>query len=151
MAERRRYTKRQKITAVIAADLTSQEAAAEAAGIGRSTLRYWLDDPELADLRHNAREKMAEEALVVARLAWTKLAERIRAGEIETRDLVMATGMATDKTQLLNGGATARTESRDISGTITDAELTLAIRDAEALVAGSAGRTPKETAGAPEG
>ena len=134
------------MTAVIAADLTSTEAAAEAAGIPRRTLGYWMDQPEFAELRQNAREKMAEEALTVARLAWGKLAERIRSGEIETRDLVLATGMATDKTQLLNGGATARTESRDITGTISDTELAAAIRAAEALIAGTPVGTAPETA-----
>jgi hypothetical protein len=145
MAERhpRRYTRRQKITAVIAADMTSTEAASEVTGIPRTTIGYWLDDPEFVELRHNARERMAEEAMAVARLAWGKLAERIKAGDIETRDLVLATGMATDKTQLLTGGATARSENRDITGTITDVELSAAIREAEALVAGgSIGTTP---------
>jgi len=151
MSERRRYTKRQKITAIIAADMTSQEAAAEAAGIPRRTLGYWMDDPEFADLRHNAREMMADETLTVARLAWGKLAERIRSGDIETRDLVLATGMATDKAQLLNGGATARSELRDISGTITDVELAGAVREAERLVAAGAGGTPAEAESPPEG
>lgn len=151
MAVRRRYTKRQKMTAVLAADMTSQEAAAEATGIPRKTLAYWMDDPEFADLRHNAREKMADETLTVARLAWGKLAERIKSGDIETRDLVLATGMATDKAQLLNGGATARSENRDISGTISDAELTAAIREAEDLTRGSRSGTPEEAEGAPAG
>lgn len=149
MAERRRYTKRQKMTATIAADMTSTEAAAEAMGIPRKTIAYWMDDPEFAELRHNARERMAEETLSVARLAWGKLAERIRSGDIETRDLVMATGMATDKAQLLNGGATGRTETRDITGTISDAELSAAIREAESLTTG--GRGAEAPAGAPEG
>lgn len=151
MAVRRRYTKRQKMTAVLAADMTSQEAAAEATGIPRKTLAYWMDDPEFADLRHNAREKMADETLTVARLAWGKLAERIKSGDIETRDLVLATGMATDKAQLLNGGATARSENRDISGTISDAELTAAIREAEDLTRGSRPGTPEEAEGTPAG
>lgn len=136
---------------MIAAELTSTEAAAEQAGIPRTTLVYWMDQPEFVELRHNAREKMADETLTVARLAWGKLAERIRSGDIETRDLVMATGMATDKAQLLNGGATTRTEARDITGTITDAELSAAIREAERLMAAGPGRTEAPAEGAPEG
>jgi len=148
---RRTYTKRQKVTAVLAADMTSQEAAAKATGIPHTTIDYWMDQPEFVELRKNARERMAEEALTVARLAWGKLAERIRSGDIETRDLVMATGMATDKTQLLSGGATARTESRDISGTISDAELSAAIREAERLVEAGAGRAAPPAEGTPAG
>ena len=151
MTERRRYTKRQKMTAVIAADMTSQLGASEATGIPRKTLAYWMDDPEFATLRQNAREIMAEETMTVARLAWGKLAERIKSGDIETRDLVLATGMATDKAQLLNGGATARSENRDITGSITDAELTAAIREAEHLTRGSGSGVAPAPEGTPEG
>lgn len=139
------------MTAVVAADMTSVEGAAEATGIPRTTLAYWMDDPEFVELRQNAREKMADETLTVARLAWGKLAERIKAGDIETRDLVLATGMATDKAQLLNGGATARSENRDITGTISDAELTAAIREAEDLTRGRLAGVAEEAEGTPEG
>lgn len=151
MAERRKYTKRQKMTAVIAADMTSVLGASEAMGIPESTLTYWMDQPEFVHLRENAREHMADETLTVARLAWGKLAERIRSGDIETRDLVLATGMATDKAQLLNGGATARSENRDITGTISDTELSAAIREANDLVGAGAERTPPPSEGTPEG
>ena len=147
MATHRRYTKRQKMTAVLAAEMSSTEAAAEVTGVPRTTIDYWLDQPEFVELRKNARERMAEETLTVARLAWGKLAERIRTGQIETRDLVLATGMATDKAQLLNGGATTRSESRDITGTISDGELAAAIREAEHLVEAGTGGTAEEATG----
>jgi transposase-like protein len=115
MATHRRYTKREKVAAIVAADASSTLAASEATGVPESTLRYWLDQPEFAKLRENAREAMAEEAQVVARLAWQKLGEAIRAGQLDGRDLVIAAGMATDKSALLNGQATARTEHRDIA------------------------------------
>ena len=134
MAARRRYTKREKVAAVLAADASSTLAAAEATGIPRKTIAYWLDRPEFAELRQNAREGMAEDALMVARLAWKKLGQAIADGNLEPRDLVIATGMATDKAQLLTGGATARTEARDITGTLSDVELDAAIREAEELV-----------------
>jgi hypothetical protein len=149
MREHRRYTRRQKVTAVVAAEMTSQEAAAEATGIPRTTLAYWMDDPEFVALRQNAREAMADEALTVARLAWGKLAQAIRAGELEPRDLVLATGMATDKAQLLNGMATARMESRDITGTLADIDIAAAIREANAIATG--GGTSEEAPGEAEG
>ena len=121
---------------MLAADASSTLAAAEASGVPESTIRYWLDQPEFAKLRENAREGMAEDALMVARLAWKKLGQAIADGNLDARDLVIATGMATDKSQLLNGGATARTEARDITGTISDAELDAAIREANAIAAG---------------
>lgn len=148
-SQRRRYTKVEKIAAVLAADASSTLAAAEANGIPRKTLAYWLDRPEFADLRHNAREGMAEDALMVARLAWKKLGQAIAAGELDARDLVIATGMATDKSQLLNGGATNRTEARDLTGTISDAELDAAIREANAIATG--GGSPEAPSEPPEG
>jgi len=149
VATRRRYTKVEKIAAVLAADASSTLAAAQAKGIPESTVRYWLDQPEFASLRDNAREGMAEDALMVARLAWKKLGQAIAAGELDARDLVIATGMATDKSQLLNGAATARTEARDITGTISDAELDAAIREANTIATGGGG--PEAPAEPPEG
>ena len=134
---RRRYTKTEKVAAVLAADASSITAASEATGVPRKTIAYWLDRPEFADLRQNAREGMAEDALMVARLAWQKLGQAIADGQLEPRDLVIATGMATDKSQLLNGGATARSENRDITGTISDAELVAAIREADRIASGA--------------
>ena len=149
MPTHRRYTKREKVVAVLAADASSTLAAAEATGIPRTTIIEWMDRPEFVELRQNAREGMAEDALMVARLAWKKLGQAIANGELEPRDLVIATGMATDKSQLLNGGATNRTEARDITGTISDAELDAAIREAIAITAGGGG--PEAPAEPPEG
>lgn len=136
MPRGRRYTHREKVAAVLAADASSTLAAAQATGVPESTLRYWLERPEFADIRENARERMAEEALVVARLAWRKLGQAIADNELEPRDLVIAAGMATDKSQLLNGAATSRTEARDITGTLTDAELIAALHEAERIATG---------------
>ena len=146
---RRRYTKREKVVALLASDASSTLAASQATGVPESTLRYWRDQPEFADIRENAREGMAEDALMVARLAWKKLGQAIADGLLEPRDLVIATGMATDKSQLLNGGATARTEARDLTGTFSDAELDAAIREANAIATGGGSPPPAEDA--PEG
>jgi hypothetical protein len=122
MPKGRSYTKRDRIVAVVAADMTSTEAAATAAGIPRSTLRYWMEDPELAVYRQNAREAISEEATVVARLAWQHLADAIRSGTMEPRDLILAAGMATDKMQLLSGQATARVETKELVNVLDDHE-----------------------------
>ncbi len=119
---RRKYTKAEKVVAIVAAEATSILGAAEQAGIPESTLRYWLDKPEFAYLRENAREAMAEEARTVARLAWRKLGEAMEAGELEPRDLIIAAGMATDKSLLLNGEATGRVETRTLTEGLNDHE-----------------------------
>lgn len=151
MAGRRRYTRAEKVAVIAAAAATSNLAASEASGVPESTIRRWLDDPEMAKLRDNAREAMADEALVVARLAWNALAGAIRTGALDGRDLVMAAGMATDKAQLLTGGATGRTETRDITGTLSDADLIGAIREAERLAGSVGASAPPADATAGEG
>jgi transposase-like protein len=122
VTERRRYTKREKVTAVIAAEASSQEAAAEAHGIPRTTLRYWMNDPELAELRQKAREELSEGAAIAAHMAWAGLIRAMQEGRLEPRDLITAAGVATDKAQLLAGHATARTENRTLTDGLDDHE-----------------------------
>ena len=120
MAERRRYTKRQKVTAVIAAEMSSTLAAAESAGIPRKTLAYWMDDPEFAALRQKTREELGEESKALAHKALGEIQRRLP--EFEPRDLTVLYGVLTDKAQLLAGQATGRTEHRDLTGNLPDHE-----------------------------
>lgn len=122
MVERRRYTKRQKTTAVLAAEMVNPTAAAEQMGIPRTTLLRWMANPEMDALRHKTREEMAQDAMRLAHLAYSALAQKIMAGEVEGRDLVTAYGVATDKSQLLSGAPTQRTETRSLSETLPDHE-----------------------------
>lgn len=109
MAEHRRYTKRQKATAVIAAEMASVAAASDATGIPRKTLAYWMDDPEFALLRQKTREDMAEEAATLAHKVLGEISRRL--SEFEPRDMAILFGVLVDKGQLLSGQATSRHES----------------------------------------
>lgn len=115
--KRRRYTKRQKVTAIIAADMTSTKAVARESGVPESTLRYWMDDPTFAPYRAKTREDLAEGALALAQETLAKIRERLP--EFEPRDLTILLGVLTDKAQLLTGHATERTEHRDITDTLS--------------------------------
>jgi hypothetical protein len=117
----RRYTKRQKITAIIAAEVTSAAAAGEAQGIPESTLRGWLDDPKLAGLRTKTREDLASEAHVMAQLVLAQI--KVKLPEYEARDLSILYGIMIDKAQLLGGQATNRTETKDITSRFSDHEM----------------------------
>lgn len=117
MTSPRRYTKRQKATAVIAAEMVNVAASAEANGIPESTLRRWMDDPELADLRTKTREDLAQEAHVLAQLAAAEIKRKLP--DYEPRDLNVLYGIMVDKAQLLSGHATDRTEVRDITESMT--------------------------------
>lgn len=127
MSEHRRYTKRQKVTAVIAAEMSSVAAAAEQTGIPERTIGYWLDKPEFAELRTKTREDLAAGFHVIAHQAQERLQALIPT--MEPRDLTILLGIATDKGQLLSGAATERTEVRDIASELDDHERR-ALRDA---------------------
>lgn len=108
-----KYTRKQKLAAVLAADMAGVTAAEKQTGIPESSIRYWLDKPEFAEFRAKAREEMAEEIKVVAHLAWARIAATI--GEMEPRDALFAAEKATQLHLLMSGEATARTEHRDLS------------------------------------
>lgn len=131
MPERRRYTKRQKVTAVVAAEFAGVTAAAEQLGIPPTTLDYWMDLPEFVALRAKTREDLAEESQTLAHKVLGEIMRRLP--EFEPRDLSILYGILTDKAQLLSGAATSRVESKDITNDLTDDErdvLRKAIREA---------------------
>ncbi len=127
---RRRYTKAQKAEAVAAATISSTEAAAESLGIPRTTIAYWLDQPEFVALRQKTRDQVAEAMWSAIQLGLDEVAKGLR-GEAPLRDKATALGILYDKHALLTGGATGRTESRDITGSLADADIIAAIREAE--------------------
>ena len=143
----RHYTKRKKITTVIAAELSSNLAAQRATGIPESTIRRWRDDPELAKYIDKTRDELAEGTQMLAHRAIERISKTL--DDFEPRDLVTLFGVMVDKAQLLSGGATSRLESRDLTGTFSDGDLAAAILEAESLTA--PGRSPSPGEDAPEG
>lgn len=142
---RRRYTKREKASAVTAAMASSVQAAAEQKGIPRTTIDYWMDHPEFVELRKKTREEMAEGSMVLANLAQSELARKVKAGEVEPRDLAVIYGIAIDKAQLMAGQATSRNESRDITKDDHESEI---LRDAIHRELTERGQRAAATAGA---
>jgi hypothetical protein len=127
VAERRKYTKRQKMTAVIAAEMSTVAAAAEAKGIPERTLGYWFDSPDFAEVRAKTREDLAAESMGMAHTVLGEIKRRLP--EFEPRDLSILYGILTDKGQLLSGQATGRLETKDVTDTLDDHERTQ-LRDA---------------------
>jgi hypothetical protein len=135
--EHRRYTKRQKVSAVTAALATSVKAAADSQDIPRKTLSYWMDAPEFATLRQKTREELAEGSIILANLAQSELARKVRAGEVEPRDLAVIYGIAIDKGQLLSGAATHRIETKDLTDGFDDHETRAIVEGARKYLEGS--------------
>jgi hypothetical protein len=116
----RRYTKREKAAAVVTAEMSTTMAAAEATGIPRTTIAYWLEEPEFVTLRQKTRGEMAEGFTVLGHLAMARLKELVPT--MEPRDLTILLGVVTEKAQLLAGQPTARTETRALTDSLDDHE-----------------------------
>lgn len=151
MTSRRRYTRTEKAQAVAEATMTSAKATAERLGIPRTTLTYWLDDPQFVALRHETRDAVAERMWATIQLGVDQVAKGLVDPETPLRDKAVAVGVIYDKHALLTGGATGRTESRDLTGTLPDSDISAAIREAEHLIASGEGRAAPEAEGTPEG
>lgn len=134
------------------ASVSSTRGAAEAAGIPPSTLQYWMDDPQFAHLRTQSRERVAEEFWATIQVGVREVARGLTDPDASLRDKAVALGVVYDKFALMTGGATNRSENRDITGSISDGELAAAVRAAEAVLADTGeGRTAEEAAVPAEG
>jgi transposase-like protein len=116
----RRYTARQKASAVTMALISNASAAAEQTGIPERNIRRWQDDPEMAEYAAKTREEIAEEARALGVKVLAEIKDRLK--EFDPKDLSILWGILTDKSQLLAGQATSRTETRDITATLDDHE-----------------------------
>lgn len=133
MPEHRRYTRKAKVAAVQAVAASSVLAAAEATGVPESTLRYWLDKPEFAELRDKTREEASKGWEVIQHLALARLRDLIPT--MEPRDLTVLAGIAVDKSQLLAGGATSRTETRDLTARLDEHQADQLMNDIDEWLA----------------
>ena len=147
---RRRYDRAIKAKVVALATMTSTLEAAQSIGANESTVRYWLEQPEFASLRDKTSDQVADEFWAVIQLGVKRIAELIP----QTDDIAkvgVATGILYDKRALLTGGATGRTESRDLTGTLADSDVAAAIREATTVVGGSDSRATETSEDPPEG
>lgn len=117
---RRKYTRKEKLSAVLAADMVGLTVTAEQTGIAKQTIAYWLDDPRFGPFLTKAREDMGREVKMVAHLAWARVAELLPS--MEARDATFAAEKASEYYQLLTGEATSRTESRELLSSFDDGE-----------------------------
>ena len=119
---RKHRSKAEKLSAVLAAEMTGVVAAEKSTGIPESTIRYWMEQPEYAEYRAKAREDLREEITVVAHLAWQRVAEGLKANDFEPRDVLFAAERATTQYLLMSGEATSRTETRSVTDDLGDDE-----------------------------
>lgn len=111
-------SKRVKLAAVMAAEVSGVVVAEKVTGIPESTIRYWASKPEFAEVRAKTRADLADEVSIVAHLAWARVAELLPT--MDARDAEFAAEKATTLLQLLKGDATSRVET--VTGGMDDHE-----------------------------
>lgn len=148
MAQRRRYTAKQRAEAVGIAALSTVEAAAAETGIPRTTIDYWMDKPEFVALRNKTSDDVADAMSVAIQLGISRIVELIPSTE-DLAKVGVAVGILYDKRALLTGGATGRMESRDLTGTLSDRDVIEAVREAQQVTSagGTAAADPEPAAG----
>ena len=132
----RKYSTRTRAKAVGIAVVEGVTAAERQTGIPKNTIQYWTQKPEFVHLRTTAREDVIEQLWIGIQVGIEEVTAGLR-GTGNVHHKAMALQTLAERYALLTGGATARTEARDITGTITDVELAAAITEAESVVAGS--------------
>ncbi len=112
-----RHSAHDKLATVMAVEMSTLTEVSETTGIPKSTIFQWVHDPRYEQVRTRTREDMAEEVRVAAHVVLARLVEAVPT--MEGRDLVFAFEKLADKLQLMTGYATARTETRDITDTLS--------------------------------
>lgn len=126
MSERRRYTRAQKAEAVGLSVVRGTRAAADQLGVPESSVRYWREDPEFAQLRAETTEDVAADVWATFQAGVRRVKELIPVTD-DLQKVATASAILYDKFALMSGHATQRTESRDIAADLDDHE-TAALR-----------------------
>jgi hypothetical protein len=145
MPPHRRYTKTEKAQAVGLALVHGVTETERQTGIPKNTVQYWTERPEFVQLRTTARDVVADQFWMAIQVGLRAVVQGLDDPAVPLRDKQQALATLYDRHALMTGAATSRTESRDITGTISDLELAEAIRTADALT--SAGRAAPAPAG----
>lgn len=139
----RTYSREQKAEAVGRAVSQGQTLAGEALGIPKTTIHTWMKSPEFKELIQTARDSVAEQFWASLQVGLDEVTKGFRS-EASLKDKAYALGIVYDRHALLTGGATNRSESRDITGTLSDSDLILAVREADRLTGESRAETPPQ-------
>ena len=129
---RRTYSDAEKVQAVLASAVLGPGKVQKAMDIPKRTLSEWRADPKLQKHVDKTLDEIADGFRVLVGMAQEALVTRIPS--MDGRDLTILMGVATDKHQLVTGKATARTESRVLTG-MNDADVRDALREADRIVA----------------
>lgn len=133
---RRRYDAKTRAETVGIAIVEGVTAAERQTGIPKQTIDYWVNKPEFGHLRTTAREQLVDQFWVGIQVGLEQVVAGLKS-DAPLKDKAAALGTLYDRHALLTGGATGRTESRDITGTLADSDVIDALRAAQQAATGS--------------
>lgn len=111
------FTHKDKLVAVVASEINGIGETAKVLRVSKNTLKSWRDEATLFPYVQATRNQIMGDVSTVAQKAWEELLMRLQndADSFSSRDLVVVAAEATSKMQLLSGGATSRTETKDVT------------------------------------
>lgn len=118
------FSHKDKLVSVVASEINGVPETAKALRVSQVTLRKWRDEEELRPYVQAARVQIMGDVSAVAEKAWAETLVRLMNApeDISTRDLLAIASESTMKMQLLGGGATQRTETRDVTEHFDEAQ-----------------------------
>jgi hypothetical protein len=143
VATRRRYTAKQRAEVAGIALVEGVTEAGRQTGVPKQTIDYWLSKPEFGQLRTTARDVVADQFWIGIQVGLREVVKGIQDPDVPLKDKHAALGTIYDRFALLSGMATARSESRDLTGTLSDADVIAAIAEAD-TVASTGGTAPED-------
>ena len=121
MAERRKYTAKQRANAVGIAVVEGVTAAERTTGIPKETVQYWTQKPEFVQLRTTAREVVVEQLWIGIQVGIEELTKGLQSDAPVNHKAAAFEALA-ERYALLNGEATTRTETRTLTDGLDDHE-----------------------------
>ena len=130
---KRTYGENEKAVAVGRALAVGATKAGKELGIPRRTIDQWKSSPAFAEMRQRVREDVADEMWAAVQIAVSEVIDSLQSPRTPLRDKAQALGILYDRYALLTGSATSRAETRDITESLSDADLVAALREAQSI------------------
>jgi hypothetical protein len=121
-----------KLVTVVGSELYGVGNTSKMTKVPEHVIRRWRNEEELAPYVNAVRLEIIGKATDAADKAWDGLITRLDADidAIPTKELLAIAAEATNKMQLLTGGATSRSETRDVTEGVSDAEMQVIVHAA---------------------
>ncbi len=118
---RKRRSKRTMAAVVGEAEVIGVRPAARKNHVPESSVRYWRDQPDFAQLRAEKKEDVAADVWAAFQKGVRRIAVLMETAE-DLGKVAVASGILYDKFALMSGDATARTETKTLTDGMNDHE-----------------------------